>query len=144
MRSSSSELRPDNRQVVDLLRRQHAFAGARLRLDHFVLRGDRDRLGLRADFQPDVDAARVLRLHHDRLLLVGLKPDSSTFSEYEPPKMAEKEVATAFIGDCRQDCLGGIVRQRDGRARKHTTARVLYGASDGGSVGRLAERRPWS
>ena len=55
----------DDRQVVDLLRAQHAFARAGLRLDDFLLRGDGDGLGLLADVEPHVDAARVVRAERD-------------------------------------------------------------------------------
>ena len=57
----------DDRQVVDLLGAQDAFAGAGLRLNDFLLRGDGDRLGLLADVEPDVDAARVVRAERQRL-----------------------------------------------------------------------------
>ena len=56
----------DDRQVVDLLRGEHAFARARLRLNHFELARDRDRLGLLADFEPHVDAAVVVRAQRKR------------------------------------------------------------------------------
>ena len=63
-----------DRQVVDLLLRENAFASARLSLNHFRLRRDGDRLGLLADIEPHVDAARIVRADRDRLLLVGLEP----------------------------------------------------------------------
>ena len=53
----------DDRQVVDLFRAQHAFTRAGFRLDDFRLGGDGDRLALLADFELDVDAARVARAH---------------------------------------------------------------------------------
>ena len=49
----------DDRQVVDLLGRQHAFASAGLRLNHFLLGGDGHQLGLLSDIQTDVDAAVI-------------------------------------------------------------------------------------
>ena len=64
----------DDRQVVDLLRAQHAFTGAGLGLDHFGLRGDRHRLGLPADLEAHVDAARVVRAEQDRLAFVRFEP----------------------------------------------------------------------
>ena len=63
----------DDRQVVDLLGAQHAFARAGLGLDDFLLRGDGNRLGLLADVEAHVDAAVVARAEGERLALVGLE-----------------------------------------------------------------------
>ena len=51
----------DDRQVVDLLRAQHAFARAGLGLDDFLLRGHGNGFGLLADVEPHVDAALIVR-----------------------------------------------------------------------------------
>ena len=57
----------DDRQVLDLLGAEHAFAGAGLGLDDFDRAGDRDDLGQAADFEPHVDAAGVVRAEREVL-----------------------------------------------------------------------------
>ena len=65
MRSSSSALRPMIDRLSICFERENAFASARLRLNHFLLRGDRDGLGLLADLELDVDTARVVRAQRE-------------------------------------------------------------------------------
>ena len=61
MRSSSITLRPMIDRLSICFARQHAFASARFRLNHFLLRRDGDGLGLLADLEADVDTAGVIR-----------------------------------------------------------------------------------
>ena len=51
----------DDREVVDLLGAEHAFAGARFRLDDFERARDGDDVGQAADFEHHVETAGVVR-----------------------------------------------------------------------------------
>ena len=120
----------DDRQVVDLLGGEHAFARAGLGLNHFELRGDRDRLGLLADFEPDVDAAVVVRAERERLLLVGLEAGELDLQVVGAGEQARRTVLAAFVGDRRLHGLRACVGQRDCCARQDAAARVLHRAAN--------------
>src|SRR4029078_1782342 len=88
----------DDRQVVNLLRAQDAFTGARFRLNHFLLRSDSDRLALLTTLAFHVDTARDVRADGDALLLVGLEPRELDL-EVVRPREKNGEIAAAIVGD---------------------------------------------
>ena len=130
----------DDRQVVDLLGRQHAFASAGLRLNHFLLRGDRHRLGLLADVQADVDTAVVAGAERKGFPLVGLESGELDLEIVGAREEAGEEVLPPIVAD------GGLHRRwpvlvtvtvAPGRT---AAARVLDVAANRGGRRALAER----
>ena len=69
----------DDREVVDLVGRQQALAGARLGLDQLALRGDLDLLGLCADLEREVEAGPRVEAMRSPFRSAVLKPGISTF-----------------------------------------------------------------
>ena len=131
MRKQFQRAAAHDRQVVDLLLRENAFAGARLRLDHFGLRRDRDRLGLLADIEPHVDTTRIVRADRDRLLLVGLEAGELDLQVVGAGEQAREEVLPALVADSRLHPPSTGVGHRDVRPGHDTAARVLDGAAYG-------------
>ncbi len=123
-----------DRQVVDLLGVQHAFARASLRLDDLGLRHDDYGLGLRANLQPDVDTADIAGADAHRLLLVGLEAFELHFQVVGAGE-DDSLVAATSVSHAGYDGLRVDVRDRDGRARKHAATAVLDRAPDGSRRG---------
>ena len=117
--------------VVDLGGRQSALARARLGLDDVGRRPDDDCLALRAELQPDVEAAYVVRPEDDGRLLKGLEAGELD-GEIEGAGEEAREREAAPIGGHRgTDGFRPSVQQRDRGAGGHAA----------GAVGDVASQR---
>jgi hypothetical protein len=119
----------DDRQVVDLLRAEDAFARAGLRLNHFLLGGDGDRLALLPDLEFHVDAARHVGADGDVLLLVRLEPGELDFQLVGAGE-DDGHITTTIVCDSRNDGLRTGVRHSDVRAGQHAATTVCDRATD--------------
>ena len=120
----------DDRQVVDLLGGEHTFTRAGLGLNDFELAGDRDGLRLLADFQPDVDAAVVVRAECQPLLFVGLEAGELDLQVVGAREQGAEQILAAVVGDRGLHGLGACVDGGDCCARKDPAARVLHRAAN--------------
>jgi hypothetical protein len=121
----------DDREVLDLVRLQHAFPSAGLRLHDLDGRRDRDELGQRPDLELDVQPAGVVGAERDALALVSLESFQLDLDVVSAGKEGRERIAAALVGNRRAQGLRSGIRDRDGRPGQHAARCVGHGAAHG-------------